>query len=205
MVDDDHAPTPEETLRLIEQQRTATVRRLHGDPLLIYVPWGVAWLLGFMALFLHHGLGGVPYVPITLTQALAVLFAGMSLAGAIAIFGFARMGEVRGESSAKGMMYGFTWMVAMLSMTMIAVRLSPSLSETESGLLWGGGFMLMVAVLYMVGGAVWMHWPMFFVGAWTAAVNGLGFLLGVGWHALLTSVLVGGGFIAAGLWLRRRM
>ncbi|MEU1721409.1 hypothetical protein [Nonomuraea sp. NPDC005692] len=206
MVDDDRARTPEETLRLIEQQRTATVRRLHGDPVLLYVPWGVAWLLGFTALFLHYGLDGVPYAPISHPQAVTVLFAGMSLAGAIAIFGMVKMGaQVRGETSAKGMMYGYAWMAGLVSMTVLAIRFSPQLPATESGLLWGGGFMMLVALLYMAGGAIWTYWPMFFVGVWTAVVNGVGVMLGAGWHALLTAVLTGGGYIAAGVVLRRRM
>jgi hypothetical protein len=205
VTDDDQARSPEETLRLIEQQRSATVKRLHGDPLLLYVPWGVAWLLGFTALFLHYGLDGVAYAPISRTQALTVLLAGIALAGAISMFGMVKMGaQVRGESSAKGMMYGYSWSIALVSMTVIAIRVSPLLPAEESGLLWGGGFMMIIAVMYMAGGAVWTYWPMFFVGVWAAVVNGAGLMLGAGWHALLTAVLTGGGFIVAGLWLRRR-
>ena len=36
-------------------------------------PWGVAWLIGFTCFFLHYGLDGRPYAPISQTQALAVL------------------------------------------------------------------------------------------------------------------------------------
>jgi hypothetical protein len=206
MADDDRPPTPQETLRLIEQQRTATVKRLHGNPLLLYVPWGVAWLCGFTALFLHYGLAGTSYAPISRGQALAVLTAALVLAGAITLFSMMRIGAgVRGESSAKGKMYGYAWTAGILTMTVLAARVSPLLPEPDSGLLWGGGFMMIVALLYLSGGAIWTYWPMFFVGAWTAVVNGVGILLGVGWHALLTAVLVGGGHIVAGIWLRRRM
>ncbi|MEU8356459.1 hypothetical protein AB0C27_10665 [Nonomuraea sp. NPDC048882] len=205
MVDDDRAPSPEEMLRVMEEQNVATVRWLYADSVLLYVPWGVAWLFGFTALFLHYGLDGHSYAPITQMQGVGVLMAGQLVAGSFAAFGIVRMNRlVRGGTSMKGAMYGYAWFAGMLLMTVIALRLSPLLPPEESGLLWAGSSLMVVAVLQMAGGAVWGNWPMFFVGAWVAGVNALGVLLGAGWHALLTAVLLGGGFIVAGLWLRLR-
>ncbi|MEO3801373.1 hypothetical protein [Nonomuraea sp. B1E8] len=205
MVEDDRPPSPEEMLRVIEEQRTATTKWLSGDPLLLYLPWGVAWLIGFTAFFLHYGLDERAYAPISQMQALAVLMAAQMVAGAIAAFGIVRMNSlVRGDSSARGAMFGYAWMAGMLLMIVICLRLGPLLPPDETGLLWAGTSLLVVAVLHMAGGAIWLNWPMFFIGAWVAAVNALGVLLGAGWHALLTAVLLGGGFIVAGVWLRRR-
>jgi hypothetical protein len=206
MVDDDErAPSPEEMLRVIEEQSHATVRLLQGDPRLLYVPWGAAWLLGFTALFLHYGLGGRPYLPISQMQAVSVLMAAMIVAGAVSAYGIVKMNRsVRGDTSARGAMYGYAWLAGMVLASLIAVRLGPMLPDAERGLLWAGGPLLVVALLYMLGGAIWLNWPMFFIGGWTAGVNALGVLLGPGPHALLTAVLLGGGFIAAGLWLWRR-
>ena len=100
---------------------------------------------------------------------------------------------VRGDSSAKGTMYGYTWFAGMVVMSIIAIRVSPMLPEAEAGLLWAGVSMLVVGVLYMAGGAIFLFWPMFFVGVGVSAVNGLGVLLGPGWHALLTAVLPAAG------------
>ncbi|SEM36353.1 hypothetical protein [Nonomuraea pusilla] len=205
MVDDDAVPGPEETLRLIEEQRAATVRRLKGDPLLFYAPWGTAWLIGFTAFFLHYGLDGRPYAPISQGQALAVLMAAQIVAGGVAALGIVRASRLtRGESTAKGAMFGYAWCAGMLLMGIIASRMSPQLPPAEATLIWAGMSMLVVAVLYMAGGAIWLDWRMFFAGVWVAAVNALGVLLGIGWHALLTAVLLGGGFIVMSLWLRRR-
>ncbi|MFG1975480.1 hypothetical protein ACGFJC_39635 [Nonomuraea fuscirosea] len=204
MVDDDRAPSPEEMLRVMEEQNAATVKMLYADTVLLYVPWGVAWLFGFTALFLHYGLDGQPYAPITQMQAVGVLMAGQVVAGTFAVFGMVRMNRlVRGGSATKGAMYGYAWFAGMFLMTVIALRLSPQLPPEESGLLWAGSSLMVVAVLHMAGGAVWSNWQMFFVGAWVAGVDALGVLLGAGWHALLTAVLLGGGFIVIGLWLRR--
>ncbi|WP_223190853.1 hypothetical protein [Nonomuraea terrae] len=205
MVDDDREKSPEEMLRVIEEQSTATVRLLRGDPLLLYVPWGVAWLLGFTALFLHYGLDGRPYAPISQMQGVAVLMAAQVVAGSVAAYGVVRMVRLsRGDSSARGLMYGLAWFAGMGLMIMIASRMTLQLPPYESGLLWAGFSLTVVAVLYMTGGAIWLQWPMFFIGAWVAAVNGLGVLLGAGWHALLTAVLLGAGFILVGGWLRLR-
>ncbi|MFG1706109.1 hypothetical protein ACFLIM_23230 [Nonomuraea sp. M3C6] len=205
MPDDERVPSPEEMLRVIEEQSVATVKWLHGDPLLLYVPWGTAWLLGFTAFFLHYGLDGHSYAPISQMQALAVLMGAQLVAGAVAAYGIVRMNSlVRGDSQARGAMYGYAWFAGMLLMVIICTRLTMLLPPDESGLLWAGSSLMVVAVLYMAGGAIWLNWPMFFIGAWIAGVDALGVLLGAGWHALLTAVLLGGGFIVAGLWLRRR-
>ncbi|UBU17248.1 hypothetical protein [Nonomuraea gerenzanensis] len=203
-MDDERAPSPEETLRVIEEQSAATTRWLYGDPLLLYVPWGVAWVLGFTALFLHYGLDGRSYAPISQMQAVGVLMAAQLLAGGIAALGFVRLNKVlRGDSNARGTMFGYAWFAGFALMTVLCNRITPHLPPQESGLLWAGSSLMLVAALQMAGGAVFLNWPMFFFGAYVGAVNALGVLLGAGWHALLTAVLLGGGFIAVGVVLRR--
>ncbi|MEV0143626.1 MULTISPECIES: hypothetical protein [unclassified Nonomuraea] len=206
MTDDAEAPAgPAETLRLIEEQQAATVRRLRGEPLLLFVPWGVAWLIGFTALFLRFGLDGRPLAPISQMQAVGVLQGAQVLAGAFVGFGIARMsGQVRGDSSARGTMIGFTWLAGMVLVFAIGIRISLVLPEEEAQLLWAGTSLLVVGVIYMMTAAVWLNWPMFFLGAWTISVNVVGIMLGAGWHALLIAALVGGGFVGTGIWLRWR-
>ncbi|SEH02226.1 hypothetical protein SAMN05444920_12513 [Nonomuraea solani] len=205
MVEDDRPASPEEILRVIEEQSVATTKQLHGDPLLLYVPWGISWVLGFTAIFLHYGLDGRSLAPIAQMQGVAVLLSAQMVAGAAAAYGIVKMNRlVRGDSSARGAMFGYAWFLGMMLMVILCVRLSPLLPVDERGLLWAGTSLLVVAVLQMAGGAIWLNWPMFFSGAWAAGVNALGVLLGPGWHALLVAVLLGGGFIALGLWLRLR-
>ncbi|MET8992532.1 hypothetical protein ABZW49_44405 [Nonomuraea wenchangensis] len=203
--DDERPPTPEETLRVIEAQQAAAARHIYIDPLLLYLPWGVAWLVGFTALFLHIGLDGRSYAPISQGAAVSLLTAAQLVAGAVAAYGITRANrQVRGTTRDRGSMYGWTWFAGLSLAAVLDVRLSPLVPAAESQLLWGGSMLTIVAVLYMAGGAVWSSRQMFSVGVWTAAVNLLGILLGPGWHALLTAVLLGGGFIVAGLWWRRR-
>ncbi|SDJ78956.1 hypothetical protein [Nonomuraea jiangxiensis] len=202
--DDERTASPEELLRVIEEQSTATVRYLTADPRLYYLPWGAAWLVGYTAFFLHYGLGGHSYAPISQMQALAVLMAAHVPAMTIMGVGIARANRlVRGKSRSRGIMYGFAWFAGFAAMYIICGRVSSLLPQEESGLLWAGSLLAVVGILYMANGAMALNRPMFLLGIWVTAVNALGVLLGAGWHALLAAVLLGGGFIGAGLWLRR--
>lgn len=205
MDEDEIALTPEETLRLIERQQAETVKVLKGDPLLMYLPWGAAWLIGFGTLFLSYGLDGVPYAPISQNAAATVLMAAQLPAGAFAIFGIFRMqGNARGSLAAKSGMYLSTWIAGLVLMSTIAVRFAPMVPPTESGLLWAASSLLVVGVLYMAGGPIWMERTMFRFGLWIVAVTVVGVILGPGWHALLTAVLLGAGQIVLGIWLKVR-
>ncbi|MFE3455341.1 hypothetical protein ACFXJ8_41145 [Nonomuraea sp. NPDC059194] len=202
---DDEDLSPAEMMRLIEEQAATAQRRLQPDPLFIYAPWGLAWLIGFGAFFLHYGLDGRPVAPISWQLALAVLMGSQLLAGAFMFQTTRTAGvQIRGESAQRGMMYGYAWFVGMLSMGLIVGHFTPLLPRDQVGLLYASVSLLVVAVLYMAGGAVWREWPMFFLGVWTAVVNAAGTTLGPGWHALMISLLVGGGFFVTGIVLRRR-
>ncbi|GAA5070134.1 hypothetical protein HNP84_001716 [Thermocatellispora tengchongensis] len=198
---------PREALRLIEEQRGQVRRRLQPDPLFMYVPWGVAWTIGFGVLFLRLGLTGEPYVPIPSGVATGILLAAMAVAMAVTVFLGLRTGiSVRGVSQDRGMMYGISWSVAFFTSGTIASRFVAvgRLDDREAGLLWSALSLLVIGVLYMAGGAVWRHWTMFFIGVGILAVNIVGTMAGPGWHALLTTVCCGGGFIVAGLVEHRR-
>ncbi|WP_326821930.1 hypothetical protein [Streptosporangium sp. NBC_01756] len=205
MDDDDQAMSPEETLRLIEQQGSAAVHRLTPDPVPHYLAWGLAWLVGFGAFFLRQGLSGTPYVPVPDGVAMALLFGSMSLAMLVSSLTMWQLrSPVRGASQARGAMYGFAWFFGFFTMWVIALRFTPLLAPAEVSLLWASLSMMVVAVLYMAGGAIWLVRPMFVFGAGLAVLNGVGTAAGPGWHSLLMAVGAGGGSVVAGLMLRRR-
>src|SRR5690606_5642135 len=95
---------------------------------------------------------------------------------------------------------------ALIMVAAIALRFGrpENLPPQEIGLLWASLSILVVATLYMAGGALWREWPIFFIGVHLFVLNLVGLVAGPGWHALLTAVGGGGGFIVAGLLMRRR-
>ncbi|WP_405150852.1 hypothetical protein OG589_18975 [Sphaerisporangium sp. NBC_01403] len=204
--EDERALSPEETLRLIESQRAETERHLGGDPLLFYGSWGLAWLIGFGAFFLRFGLSGHQYLPISAGLAMTILFVSLSLALVVTSYaGWKQSSQVRGVSQARGTMYGLSWFFGFFALGLIGGHFGKLLPEAEASLLWSCLSVFVVSILFMAGAAVWNEPPMFFVGVWVAAVNMVGVAAGPGWHALLVSVLVGGGFIVFGTVLRFRL
>ncbi|WP_327085216.1 hypothetical protein OIE66_22960 [Nonomuraea sp. NBC_01738] len=205
MTDDERAPSPEEMLRLIEEQQAAASRRFIPDPLLLYVPWGVAWLIGFGMFFLTYGFDGEGIVQLPWEVSLAVLMGCQLMALGLLVLATARSGaHVRGESEQRGAMYGMTWFVGMSAVGLIGSRFADYLPDEQVSLLFTAFLMLMVGVLYMAGGAMYRHWGQFFLGIWVAVIDLIGVTLGPGWHPLLMAVLVGGGAIVAGCWMKWR-
>ncbi|MFE0156220.1 hypothetical protein ACFWY5_54445 [Nonomuraea sp. NPDC059007] len=207
MNDDEPAPSPEEMLRLIEQQQTAAMRRFLPDPLLMYVPWGAAWFIGFGTLFLGQGLqgDGNGLLPITWQVGLSVLWATQIIAFVLMVIAVLRSGgHIKGESETRGAMYGLAWFIGFNAMGIIATRFVPHLQEDTIGPFYTALFMLVAGLLYMAGGAIYRLWPQFLLGVWVVVVDVVGTVLGGGWIYLLLAVLGGGGAVATGLWLRWR-
>jgi hypothetical protein len=205
--DDERPPSPAESLRLIKDQQDEAARQLTADPLLFYGAWGVAWLIGFGALFLHYGLSGESYA---LSKGVAfTVFAG-SLIMATATTSYASWrfgGQVRGVSRERATIYGWSWFAAYLGVGAIGGRFSQYVPEPEISLLWSGLSILTVGLLFMAGAALWRQWSMFFLGLWIHVVNVVGLAAGPGWHPLLAAVAGGGAFLLAGVvlrWHRRR-
>ena len=179
--DPDERPpaSPEETLRLIEAARAAAQRDMQPDPRLTYMPWGVAWLVGFGLLFLRFGPGGRVLVEMPNWVPLVVLY--VLLTGAFvlsALSGIRAARHVRGVSSVQGLRYGLSWAAGFAGVVVIASRYSARLPDPEVVLLWSGLSLAVVGLLYIAGAAIWQARDMFVLGLWITLVNIGGFLAG---------------------------
>lgn len=206
-VHEDEPPlSPEESLRLIEQGRNDAIRRLDGDPLLFYLPWGISWLIGYGLLFLRFGPDGRIFVPMPEWVPLFVLFVLMSIAMVLTGWaGYRAHRDISGESSVRGLYYGLSWFVGFAGLMSVIGRISEHLSEPDRYLLYGAGAITLVGTLYVAGAAVWRDRTMFGYGIWVSAVNVVGVILGSGWHALVIALAGGGGLIVLGFASRIRM
>ncbi|MEV8504378.1 transporter [Actinoplanes sp. NPDC051475] len=194
-----------ESLRLIRQEQTATVRRIVPDPRLLLWPWGVAWLLGFTVFFLRYGPDDRVLVAMPSWLPLLVLLALILVAGTITgIVGARAARQVTGPTSRQGAMYGFTWALAFAGMISVLNRLGDQLPVGLTNLIWAGTMTALTGALHMAGGALWNDRTLFRLGAFLSVINVVGVILGPGWHALIVAVLGGGGMLVAGLvsWLR---
>jgi hypothetical protein len=207
-VDDDAPPaSPAESLALIRQERAAVASTIELNPLLYYLPWGLAWLIGYGLLFLRYGPDGRVFVALPDWLPLVVLFTAIALAMVSTTVVSARRGRgVQGRSSWQGTAYGFAWFLAFVGVGSTTGHFVGFLPEQEQGLLWACVSVGTVAVMYMAGAAIWLSHDMFVLGAWLTVINIAGVALGPGWHSLLISLGGGGGLCLFGalLWLRGR-
>jgi len=195
---DDAELTPEDSLAVITAQQRLAQRRLELDPVHAYVPWGIAWLVGYGLFFLRFGPDERIFVSMPEWLPLAVLLTLLGLAGLVTgIAGARAYRGIAGESSERGVMYGLAWALATFGFIALAGRFESELSEPLAGLLWGTLPVLITATLFMSGGAVWRDRQQFGVGVWLVAVLVLALVLGPGWHSLVIAVLGGGGFLGA--------
>ena len=194
---DDRPPSSaEESLRLFAEERSRTRRQLTIDPMLLHLPWGITWLIGFGLLFLRYGPNDRVLVDLPEFLPLLVLFALIATATTITtVIGLAGTRQLAGRSSEQGMMYGLAWALGMVGAIAVAARLGPQLDQRYEMLLWSALITFTVGVLYLAGGVIWRDRPLFGFGAWLIVVNVAGLLPGPGWHSLVVALGAGVGFI----------
>lgn len=187
-------------MRLIERERAAALRRIVPNPLLLYLPWGLVWLLGYGTFFLRYGPNGDPlvampgYLPGVVLGGLIVLAIGITVGG-----GIRASRGISGVSDERGLYYGLAWFLAFTLMGVVGGRLSDHLPGPEASLYWTATSTSIVAVLYLAGAAIWHDRSMLVLGAWVGVVNIAGVVVGAGWHSLVVAVGAGGGLIAMGV------
>jgi hypothetical protein len=201
MGEDEAAPvSAADTLKIIDEQRAAAERSLTPDPRLIYWPWGIAWLVGFALLFLRFGPDNRVFVDLPVWLPLSTLYALMIAAFVISGVAGARVARnVRGVSSVTGALYGWAWFLGFAGFSALAIRVSPHLPYEWSGLLWAGGSVGVVGLMYLAGGAIWRTRDLYTLGLWVTVVNIIGIIAGPGWHSLVISLGAGGAMIIIGL------
>lgn len=197
--------SPRESLQLITRQQDRAHRTFSNDPLVYWVPWGIAWLIGFGVFFLHYGLDGSPYVAMPAALPLIVLFGLMLAAAAWTVYTVIRSTRhIQGPGNVQVTVFGLSWPFGFLTVISICTYFRDFIPGDQIGLLWAGLSMGIAGVLYMAGAAIFQIRSMFVLGVWITVVNMIGITAGPGWHALLTSVAGGGGMLLAALWLRMR-
>jgi hypothetical protein len=186
-------------------QRTERRRQpVSVQPPYLYLAWGVAWLVGLGVMWLdvrdQHPYRG--------PAAFSFVVLGVLLAAAIALTVITmnpitkRMG---GDAEKRGQLYGLSWPVAFLTMFFFFGALSAhGASAKTMGLVGAGVPMLLTAVLYASGGAVWLDRIMFGTGCWLAVVTAVGVWTGPVGVLLVEAIAGGAGFLLIGGYLARR-
>lgn len=185
---------PARILRAIDDERLHAQSELTPDARLLYGTWGVAWLIGFTAIYLAYVPAERPLLPLWLSAlaGVAVLAAAIILSAAHS----ARRGSgSRGPSVMQGAVYGNAFPVAFTLMGLLGWRLhSAGVPQTVMLNYWVAVSCLIVGVLFLAGAAMWNERSQLVFGIWTLVVGFVSVALPPP-HNLLAGVLGGLGFL----------
>ncbi|WP_243233307.1 hypothetical protein [Microbacterium sp. CIAB417] len=192
-------PDPADMLALARDQQRSVNGRMGVFVPYILLAWAVAWLGGFLVLWLEAG-------PVSIPMAVAapvcvVLFLA---AGAVSVvLGIRSNRGVRTGKDAAfvGAVYGQAWWVGGIAIFAIAQGMVANGMEPELlGILYPSAYVFFAGLMYFVGGALWRAVPMVVLGAWAILVSAVAPFAGAPAHFLVFAIAGGGGFLAGAVW-----
>ncbi|MFT4297444.1 MAG: hypothetical protein QM582_18740 [Micropruina sp.] len=202
MNDHDTTPTPAEMLALLQNQQRSVEGKLGRFVPAILFGWGVAWLVGFLALWLADGGAAGFVLPFAVA---APLFAGLLLgAGVLSTVLGIRSG--RGlrpskESAFAGIVYGNLWWVGSLGVVVIGQALvARGMPADLLRVYYPSAFILFYGVMYVAAGLLWRALPMVLLGAWSIVVAAVAVLAPPPAHYLVCAIGGGGAFLLVAAW-----
>lgn len=183
------------------EQRTRQLVDVPGD--VLFGSWGVAWLVGYLAMWWSTR-DQDPYRG-PAAWAFAVLGVAMIVAVAVTAVTITRAARgISGDSARTGMFYGLTWAVGFVTWQIImAALVDNGLDDRAAGIAGGAMPALIVAIIYCASAALWEETSFFVVGVWLALSAAVGVWTGPSTMALVIGVLGSIGFLV-GVVLSRR-
>jgi hypothetical protein len=191
--EDDSALTPEQMLKLVDDQQSDVVRKqLAPIPWMLGV-WGVAWLVGFLLLW-----SAAPQSNslVTVSGPVAGIGFGVLIGAAIAastVLGI-RIGRgVQGNSSFAGAVYGISWALCGTAFGMVGVALrNNGMSYELATLYFPSAFALMAGTLYLAGAALWHQKSQLVLGIILLVTGSVSPFFGAPTNNLVMALLGGG-------------
>lgn len=201
-VADDAPLPPAQMLALAEgQQRQVAARTAAFVPWLL-AAWGIAWLVGFVVLWLDAGRHPEDPVP---TLAAGFTFAALLIAaGVLSTVLGARSGRgLRGtkRSAFTGIVYGNTWWLGSIAIWVIGQGLvQHGMPDALLVTFYPSAFILFSGVMYLAAGLIWPAAPMLVLGIWSVILAAVGAVLPHPTAFLVYGIAGGGAFLAVAAW-----
>jgi hypothetical protein len=156
-------------LRLVNDSETKARDELQGNEAGVYLIWGFAWLLGYGSM---HG-ARFGWLPLSAGASLTVFAACITVALSTTVYIVTRQRRgIRGHSSFVGAMYGGAWALGFIVMGALAGVVGGAVDDFWlTGMIINGIALLIVGLMYMVGGAMFNDKSQARLGIWFLVVN----------------------------------
>ncbi|OUE30729.1 hypothetical protein BFL35_08690 [Clavibacter michiganensis] len=198
--DDGPAPDPRTMHALMEDQRRVAVDAQTSFVWIMQVVWGVAWILGYTALWLIDGSDAVSLpLPVAVAIFAGLIGGGVVVSVVLGIRGSAGS-ETTGEARWQGRVYGISWSVAMVSIYVLGIGLA--LNDAPSRLLsifYTSGFSLVAGMMLLSTAALFHSRPSLLLGSILVVAALAAPFAGYPGNYLVMAVVGGGAYLVTGI------
>ncbi|MBF4512386.1 hypothetical protein ITJ66_07780 [Plantibacter sp. VKM Ac-2885] len=205
--DGSDALDPAAMLALQERQASRVDDIFTRPTIAIVYIWGVAWTVGFLALWSASDENPWFTTPPTVA---GWLFGILMVGGIVSssIIGSRMSRGIQGAQQVQGTMYGIAWAIGCTAAAVFGGALfSAGMAPELSAIFYPAIYSLVVGLLYLAGGAVWRDRVMYGMGIWIIVVGMAAPFFGSPGNALIMAIAGGGGFLVYATFLeatRRR-
>ncbi|CCE76826.1 hypothetical protein [Clavibacter nebraskensis] len=198
--DDGPAPDPREMHALMEDQRRVAVDAQMSFVWVMEVCWGVAWILGYTALWLIDGSDAV-----SLPLPVAVgIFAGLIVLSSIVsiVLGIRNAPGVESspESAWQGRVYGISWSVAMVSVYVLGIGLAVNDAPTRLlSIFYTSGFSFVAGLMLLSTAALFRSRSSLLLGSILVVAALVAPFAGYPGNYIVMAVVGGGAYLVTGI------
>ena len=137
---------------------------------LVYMAWGMVWLIGYGAMWLSVR-GQHPYTgPSGVAIAAVFVLAGFAIAAVLVIASKAVAG-IDGQSVRHRRIIGSTWAIGYLILLIVAPAVSSSVSTRTLAFISFAGPVALVGLTYILAAALGRYWSALALGVWLVIVG----------------------------------
>jgi hypothetical protein len=199
MPDDEPPLDAAASAALIAEQRAKVAAQTDVDGRLLLGTWGLAWLIGFGALYAVAG--DRPVLDWSPTAA-GIVFVGCLVSAMVitAVHIARRTAGVHGTSAVQGAMYGWAWFLGFVAVFALPSALGRA--GADDAVVQVAMTLvppLLVGVLYMAGAAIWRDRTQFALGAWILAMTIVASFVGAPGMLAVMALAGGGGMLVGAL------
>lgn len=195
----EEAPTPAQSVALIEHGGREFSRRIDRAGRFIFGLWGALWALSASTFYL-----ALPDGPEWISRSAAIVVVSVATGVGFVVstvLGVRASRAVRGPSRSAGAWYGWAWLLGFAAVAAMNVGLtSQGLPEDTVALLWSGTALISIGTLTLAAAASHRDRVGFGLGLWLLAGGVLSVLVGVPHNYLVLGIVGGSGMILYVAW-----